>query len=187
MTGILTALRQDHTNMSRLLDALERQIDVSAAGQSVDLEIVKAIADYVIEYPDRFHHPVEDMVLDALRRRDAAAAKPSEGLTDEHQQIGELARAFHEAVESLLADEPTRRDDFLATARAFVAAMRAHIIHEDDQFFPAAEAALTAEDLEQLDRSLPKLDDPLFGAADRASYLRLRQNILEWSGGDGTR
>jgi len=172
--------------MSRLLDALERQIDISAAGRSADIEIVKAIADYVMEYPDRFHHPAEDMVLDALRRRDAAAAKPSEGLEDKHRRIGKLARAFHEAVESLLADEPTRRDDFLATARAFVAAMRDHIDHEDSLLFPAAEAALTADDLAQLERRLPKLDDPLFGAADRASYLRLRQNVLEWSDDDGT-
>jgi len=181
MTDILAVLRQDHANMARLLDALDRQIAVSAAGRAIDLDIVGAIADYVLEYPDRFHHPVEDMVLDALRQRDAAAAKPLEGLEREHQRIGNLSREFHAAVGALRADEPARREDFLKTARAFVAAMRDHVAREDNDLFSAAEATLTADDLEALAGRLPGLDDPLFGAADRASYLRLRQDILDWS------
>ncbi len=182
MADILAKLRQDHINMSRLLDALDRQIETFAAGEHPDLEIVSAIADYVLEYPDRFHHPVEDLVLNELRQRDAAAAKPAEGLESEHERIGELARNFHAAVETWKSDEPARRDDFLATARAFVATMREHIALEDSKFFPAAEAALTRDDLDRLSARLPKLDDPLFGAADEKSYDRLRQNILEWSG-----
>ena len=62
--------------------------------------------------------------------------------------------------------------------------MRNHIAHEERNFFPAAEAALTRDDLDRLADRLPKLDDPLFGVADRDSYMRLRQNILEWSAED---
>ncbi|MCZ6837886.1 MAG: hemerythrin domain-containing protein [Alphaproteobacteria bacterium] len=181
MADILAILRQDHINMLRLLDALERQIDTFAGGRQPDFEIVSGIATYILEYPDRFHHPVEDLVLAELRLRDASAAKPSEGLESEHERIGQLARDFHTAVETLISDEPARRADFLDTARAFVVAMRDHISHEDREFFPAVEAALTSNDLDRLTSRLPKLDDPLFGAADRDSYVRLRQNILEWS------
>ena len=184
MADILAILRQDHINMLRLLDALERQIDTFADGRQPDHEIVSAIADYVLEYPDRFHHPVEDLVLTVLRQRDASAAKSSEGLENEHERIGQLARDFHTAVETLISDEPARRADFLDTARAFVAAMRDHIAREDREFFPAVEAALTSDDLDRLTSRLPKLDDPLFGTADRDSYIRLRQNILEWSAED---
>ncbi len=184
MADILAKLRQDHTNMLRLLDALDRQIETFAAGGHPDLEIVSAIAGYVLEYPDRFHHPVEDLVLNELRQRDAGAAKPSEGLEGEHERIGQLARDFHAAVEAWQSDEPARREDFLEPARAFVAAMREHIAREDSDFFPAAEAALTSDDLERLSGRLPKLDDPLFGAADEKSYDRLRQNILDWSAED---
>ncbi len=167
--------------MSRLLDALDRQIDIFAGGGHPDADIVAAIADYVLEYPDRFHRPAEDLVLNELRQRDAAAARPSEGLEREHERIGKLARDFHGAVTDWLSDEPARRADFLSTARAFVAAMREHIAREDAEFFPAAEAALTRDDLDRLGSRLPKLDDPLFGAADRDSYERLRQNIFDWS------
>ncbi len=184
MVDIIAILRQDHTNMSLLLDALERQIDTFDGGGHPDLEIVWAIAEYVLEYPDRFHHPVEDMVLRELRRRDAGAAQPSEGLEDEHVRIGRLARDFHTAVMTLISDEPARRIDFLDTARAFTIAMRNHMAQEDRDFFPAAEAALTQDDLDRLNASLPKFDDPLFGTADRDSYVRLRQTILEWSGED---
>ncbi len=181
MTDILAILRQDHINMLWLLGALERQIDTFADGRQPDHEIVSAIADYVLEYPDRFHHPVEDRVLTELHQRDASAAQPSEGLESEHERIGQLARDFHTAVETLISDEPARRADFLDTARAFIAALRDHIAREDREFFPAAEATLTRNDLDRLASRLPKLDDPLFGAADRDSYMRLRRNILKWS------
>jgi len=182
MADILAILRQDHKNMSLLLDALERQIDAFDTGGHADLEIVSAIADYSLEYPDRFHHPVEDMVLTELRRRDSTAAAPAEGLEREHERINKMARDFHAAVEALLSDEPALRDDLVDSARTFIAALREHIVHEDAEFFPAAEAALTREDREQLTSRLPKLDDPLFGAATRDSYMRLRRNILDWSG-----
>lgn len=185
MADILAILRQDHKNMSLLLDALERQIDSFAAGGHPDLEIVTAIANYSLEYPDRFHHPAEDMVLDELRQRDAGAALTSEGLEEEHARIGRMTRDFHAAVGTLMSDEPARREDFLNAARTFIATTRAHIVREDNEFFPAAEAALTGDDLDRLAGRLPQLDDPLFGAADRASYVRLRQNILEWSGEGG--
>ena len=172
MANILAILRQDHENMSRLLDALERQIDAFAGGGRPDPDIVLAIADYVMGYPDRFHHPVEDMVLDALRQRDPEAAQPAEGLEDEHARIGHLTRDFNTAVATWVADEPTRRADFLDTGRAFVTAMRDHIAREDREFFPAAEAALSEDDLKRLAGRLPKLDDPLFGTADRNSYVR---------------
>lgn len=181
MANVLAILRQDHKNMSQLLDALDRQIDTFAGGGHPDLEIVWAIARYVLEYPDRFHHPVEDMVLNELRQRDADGALPSEDLEGEHDRIGQLARNFHTAVETLISDEPARRGDFLDSARAFTAAMRDHIAREDSEFFPAAEAALTRDDLDRLNSRLPKLDDPLFGAADRDSYVRLRRAILDWS------
>ena len=122
------------------------------------------------------------MVLDALRRRDPSAAQPAEGLEDEHARIGQLTRDFNTAVGTWAADEPARRADFLDTGRAYIAAMRDHIAHEDREFFPAAEAALSREDLDRLTDRLPTLDDPLFGAADHDSYVRLRRNILEWSG-----
>ena len=137
--------------MLRLLDALERQINAFADDGHADLEIVEAIADYILEYPDRFHHPVEDLVLAELRQRDASAALPSEGLESEHERIGQLARDFHTAVETLISDEPARRADFIDTARAFVVAMRDHIAREDREFFPAAEAALTRDDFARTD------------------------------------
>ena len=181
MANILSVLRQDHENMSQLLDALERQIEAFDRGERPDLEIVLAIAEYILEYPDRFHHPAEDLVLDAVRQRDAAAAKPAEGLESEHARIGQLARDFGKAVETWISDEPALRADVLDATRSFIAAMRDHIAHEDREFFPAVEAVLSDDDLDQLNDRLPKLDDPLFGAANRDSYVRLRQNILEWS------
>ena len=181
MADVLAILRQDHKNLSLLLDALERELDTYADGGHPDMEIITAIADYVLEYPDRFHHPVEDLVLEAMRETDAKAAEPSQGLLKEHKRIGEMARDFHKAVEAWTSDEPARRSDFVEVGRIFIDVMREHIVREDNEFFPAAEKALPQVVRDRLAGRLPELDDPLFGAANRDSYLRLRRAILDWS------
>ena len=61
--GILRTLREDHRNMGRLLDVLESQIEVFRRGDKPDYEILTETVDYCLNYPERFHHPLEDQIF----------------------------------------------------------------------------------------------------------------------------
>ena len=54
---VIETLREEHRNISRMLDALEHQIEVLAQVGTPDYEIIRGIADYFCDYPDRCHHP----------------------------------------------------------------------------------------------------------------------------------
>jgi hemerythrin-like domain-containing protein len=179
MADIMQILADDHANMSALIDLLEREIDRLDAEGHADVDMIAAVAEYLLEYPDRFHHPAEDLILARLDERGAAPADAAHRLAEEHERIGRMARDLNEAAHAVASEQPIRRDAFVACVRDYIAALRRHMQMEDSLFFPLARRSLDAEDRAVLAARIPELDDPLFGTATRERYRRLGAALLE--------
>lgn len=178
MTDIMQVLADDHTNMAALMGLLEAEVDKMADGGHADVDLIAAIAEYMLEYPDRFHHPVEDMIVESMRAAGVVPPGVAQILETEHARISELARELHAAATSIAAEEPMRRDTFVECARAYIDALRRHMQAEDTEFFPRATEALSAADRAALAERLPDFEDPLFGGATRERYRRLGETLL---------
>jgi hemerythrin-like domain-containing protein len=187
MPEALTRLQEEHKTIVRLLDALAHQVDVFDTGERPDYDVLAAIADYFTGFPDRCHHPKEDLILQRLRQRDPAAAEAIGDLEAEHERVGELARRFKKAVQNVLDEVEVSRDAFAMVARHFVDCQRKHLQMEEQRFFPVARAALSADDWAEIDRVISQEEDPLFGSAASAEYAKLRDNILKWEAQDEAR
>ncbi len=92
--------------MAKLLSALERQLAVFDQGESPDYDIVQGVIDYCLNYPDLYHHPKEDLVLERLQAVDPVAAAGIGDLAAEHQDLANLTRRFAAAVHAMT---PRRR------------------------------------------------------------------------------
>ena len=62
-------LRDDHRNISTILDVLQSVAERADAGEDPDFELVDDIMRYMTVYPDAVHHPKEDVVYGELRKR----------------------------------------------------------------------------------------------------------------------
>jgi hemerythrin-like domain-containing protein len=180
MAGIIDSLRGDHSRLTKLLDALERQIGVFEEGGLLDFEIVDGILHYCRSYPDRHHHPCEDLVFDSLGRRNPQAAAAVGDLRGEHAKIAVLTAAFAESLDAVEQEVPMQRQAFLEAAKAFLAGYRHHIMMEEKLFFPAAERHLTAEDWRNVARRLEPRVDPLFERREDARFDALFKDIMDW-------
>lgn len=178
MPDIMQVLADDHANMRALMGLLEAEVDKMADGGHADVEKISAIAEYMLEYPDRFHHPVEDLLIQGMQDAGAVPGSSVEALETEHVRISRLAGELHDAAVAVAAEEPMRRDTFVECARHYIAALRRHMDIEDADFFPRAEEFLTAEDRAAIAARLPDLDDPLFGVATRDRYRALAEALL---------
>ena len=181
MTDVLDAIYEDHANMAKMLDALERQLQVFDAGETPDYDIVRGVVDYCLDYPDLYHHPKEDLVFERLEAVDPEAAAKVGDLPGAHAELAALARRFRDAVEAVLGDLEVPRGRFDETLRAFLDATRRHMALEESAFLPAARRALSAADLAEIDARLGPRGDPLFGAPSEERFAALRQNILNWA------
>ena len=186
MPETLRQLHEEHRNIARLLGALERQLAIFEEAGRPDYDILLSIAEYFTGFPDRHHHPKEDLVLAKLRQRDAEAAHTVGELGAEHQRLDELARHFREAVENVLKEAEVPRANIDAVIRHFIADQRRHMQMEEAHFFPLAERTLTAEDWAAVDAEAGKADDPLFGDACSSEFAALRDDILRWEREDQT-
>lgn len=101
---MIQALRREHANLTRLLDLLEREIDLFDRAGKPDYEIVEAILAYCLDYPDECHHPKEDAVLAKLRARDADAAAAVGDLEGEHRELAALTRQLADSVDRVLME-----------------------------------------------------------------------------------
>jgi hemerythrin-like domain-containing protein len=181
VTDILDEIHEDHINMTKMLDALERQLAAFDAGEDPDYDIVRGVVEYCIGYPELYHHPKEDLVFERLRAVDPAAAAEVGDLPGEHEALAVLVRRLRDAVEAVLNDLEVPRGPFDETLRGFLDATRRHMALEETTFLPAARRVLSAAELAAIDARRNPREDPLFGASGEARFAALRQDILDWA------
>ncbi len=181
MTDIIDSLHEDHANLAKLLDALERQLGLFDEGETPDYDIVRGVVDYCLNYPENYHHPKEDLVLEHLKAADPVAAAAIGDLAAEHENLAALTRRFADAIDAILQDIQVPRGPFEDAARQFLEAYREHMNKEEREFLPAARRALGAVDWAEIDARLSQPEDPLFGTPGEERFAALRQDILYWA------
>lgn len=173
----IQTLRAEHKTTARMLDLLERQINLFEQTEQPDYDLLKEIIDYFLTYPDLYHHPKENLILDALRRRAPHVAAPVGDIEKEHAEISSRLHDFAHAVVKVLMEMEVSRDSFVAVARGFIDEQRRHMVMEERVFFPAALEALGAEDWEEIDKKISHFRDPLSATESELKFDSLRQML----------
>jgi hemerythrin-like domain-containing protein len=184
MTTLLETLLEDHGNTARLLDALERQIGVFAAGGTPDYDVVAGVAEYFIDYPILCHHPQEDAIATRLLATHPDEAAAVADLAGEHKVAHDRARRFRRTVGDLLGETDIPREAVVESALRFVAFERRHMRMEEEHFFPLAERLLDPADWAAIEAGLVVGADPLFGTEVAVTFRTVRERLLAWEAED---
>src|SRR6266513_241332 len=103
MANPVAAWHTEHVYFGRLLDLLQKQVDVFRSGERPNYEAMLDIIEYLRHYTDRVHHPREDAAFAFLARRRPNMQLELEHLSQEHRvlaQAGEmLLKHLNEIVE----------------------------------------------------------------------------------------
>ena len=183
MSEVLDELRLDHANLAKLLDALEHQLAAFDGGGRPDYDVITGVIDYCLAYPDRYHHPKEDLVLAKLRARDPEAYEKVRNLDDEHRKLSDLTRKFRALTEEVLHDAEIPRTEFSETVREFINKYRQHMAWEDDGLFKPAEHSLEDQDWHEIMSEIASVADPLFGPQVAEEFEALRKDIVDMDRG----
>lgn len=178
MPAVIETLRADHVNMARLLHLVEAEIGVFEAGKVPDYALLGDILDYLLNYPDLCHHPLENTIYRRLRDRVPAKADAVQEIEDEHGKIAELTRRFAAAVHNVATESLIPREAFVDLGNKFLDLMRRHMIAEETRFFPLALDNLGPNDWAEVEDVLARHADPLFGNAVLEPYRTLHARLL---------
>jgi hemerythrin-like domain-containing protein len=179
MADVIAALTCDHANIAKILELLESEILAIEVGKTPDYPLLQDIMCYMNQYPDRFHHPREELVLEKLVARDPTARTAVEDALDQHISIGLAGREFDRLLRTSDVDSVHVRERIGAAGFAYIRALRQHMLLEDKTLFPMATAALTNTDWLSVDRAIDAIEDPLFGKMIADGYERLYRLITD--------
>ncbi len=147
-------LARGHENLRRLLLVLDSQLSRTHSGDPIDHELTQAVLDYVSEYLEGQHNPVEQLVLARLEHH----ASWLHSLFEEHARALDALRKdrehFAEVLEGVRTGAITDRDELTRVGYAFVAAFRRRLLVEEAEFLPVAAQALDVEDWHSIEASL---------------------------------
>ena len=179
MSNVIAALDRDHANMAKLLQLLESEILAIEVGKTPDYPLLQDIMRYMTQYPDRFHHPKEDVVFAQLVKRDPGARADVEKLVKEHVSIGLAGQKFDKLLRTKVVDSVDVREQLGTSGLAYIRALREHMLAEETMLFPLAMAVLTKKDWRVIDEKVEANKDPLFGTMIAREYQRLYRLITD--------
>jgi hemerythrin-like domain-containing protein len=172
---IIRALGDEHRYQARLLNLLERQVGLLNQRQTPDYEAMYGVMRYMTQFPDRLHHPKEDLVFEKIMLRDEAAKPKVKELLQAHEEIIVKGQRLLEAIEHGRKGDAQADPNLLRkAAHAYIGSLRRHMDIEHLHMFPLAQKLLTAEDWADVDARMKPILDPVFEAEPAGEFKALR-------------
>lgn len=181
LADLLKDLREDHRNMSIMLDLLSQQIDHIGSGERPDYELIHDIMRYMTIYSDAVHHPKEDMLYSTMRTERPELAEGLDRVGPEHRDIAVAGEALRNDVEAVASGAAVTRECLVKDATAYVRTLRKHMAWEEEDLFRRAKDLIRDEKDMFIDISNFDQLDPVFGPAREHSFENLLRNIKNLS------
>ena len=177
MSDSIALWHAEHKHFARLLDILEQQVVAFHADDRPNYALMLDVASYLRYFPDRYHHPREDVAFARLVERDPALKPLVDRLLQEHRVIAAAGTELLKYLEQVVDDVVVERAKVEAAAATYLVYYRRHLALEDRDILPHAEQLLTREDWDAVMAAIAAGPDPLFGEDSDVRYLELRRQI----------
>ena len=177
VTTVLDKLHKDHINFSKLLVFLENQLKLLEDCESPDLNTMVEAIEYMKNYPDLIHHPLENVVFQYYLDHYDSKNKDVHHLMEEHEEMPLLTNKLLGILASILADVPQERTVLCDNLKAYINAQKEHMNAEEAKIYPQLSSSLNEQDWKNINSELVDVEDPLFGQQVAQSYQRLRLHI----------
>ena len=193
---LMKALRAEHRHIATVMQLFTDQLKAIESGELVDTHVVFEIMDYMVTWPDRYHHPREDLIYGRVAELDDKAADEVDSLQRDHDHTAKRGREVLKDIERWREGEVSGAV-VVKSGRAYVDHMYEHMNVEEKLVFPHIESVLSIQDWRELaeDDELRAVADPVFGTRVQREFRnmtrKLRRNVrrgvergtmVEWIG-----
>src|SRR5210317_736196 len=174
---LMAELREDHRNMSIILDLLADLVEEMAEDEDPDFELFDEIMRYMTVYPDAVHHPKEDVIYEELRARRPDLSEDLSHVPDDHREIARLSCLLRDEVEAINAGAAVRREKMIEDTTAYVVCLREHMRWEETDLFRRIDLMLDAEPYKVDISEYEHIKDPVFELEIEAGFRRLIESL----------
>lgn len=175
---IMKALRAEHRHIATVMQLFSDQLQAIEAGDPVDAHVVYEVMDYMASWPDRYHHPREDLIYGRVAELDSKAADDVDTLQRDHDAAGRRGQQLLRDIERWREGE-LKGAAIVRAGREYVGHMYEHMNVEEKVVFPHIESVLSLEDWRELaeDDDLRAVSAPVFGPRVQREFRNLARRL----------
>lgn len=172
-------IRDEHLAISAVLYSLRYLVKDMRKGAAPNFPLLRAILDYIVSYPDRWHHPKEDKYLfAAVKKRTHDADGLIGRLEREHEMGYPMVEDLKRQLIAFQDGDPAAGEAFFDAAERYAELEWQHLRTEEEVFMPIAERVLSPEDWLEIAAAFRENDNPLFGIKPKDEAETLYRRIL---------
>lgn len=176
MANPIARWREEHLRFAKLLDTLEAQLDRFHRAEHPDYALMLEVMRYMRGYPDKQHHPREDIAFAKVGDRDSRAEAIARELVAEHSVIEESGDSLVTLLEGCLDEAILTRESVEKPGRDYIRRLRAHM-QSEETLFPYVARHLRETDWEDIDRAIPPIPDPLIEPRGHEQFRSLQRLV----------
>ena len=137
-------IREEHRSISAVLHGLKQLArDAQNAGVKPEFAVFRAMIHYIDEFPEKLHHPKEDLYLfPPLAARVPAIQATIDALRTEHKDGARLVRELERSLVFFEDRWPLGASEFLSTVDAYADFHWKHMRKEEEQILPLVQTNL---------------------------------------------
>lgn len=174
-------LMHEHRVIEKMIDVLISVTRLIEKGESVDIEDLKAITDFISTFADKCHHGKEEgLLFPAMKRKGV----PEEGgpigvMLVEHEEGRAAVRGMREAIELMAKSDVAASKLFTRNAWRYVNLLVDHIQKEDNILYVMARDVLNHEDMEKLLTEFERVEKEDIGEGVHEKYIEAIERLWE--------
>lgn len=175
---MLGALRVEHRHLASVLALLSDHLNAIERSELVNTAVVHEIMEYMVTWPDRVHHPREDLIYARAAELDERLAAARKTLEKDHDDLARLGGDLLQQVADWRTGDASGTD-VVRMGREYVQASYTHMSTEEQEVFPAIDAVLSRADWRDLaaDDSFRPAGDPVFGRRVQREFRNMARKL----------
>lgn len=180
LNSALATIHNEHRSLAAIVHGLKYIIrEVREKGSTPDFRLIWAMIYYIDAFPEKLHHPKENVYLFAkLRQRTHEADAVLDDLERQHAEGSRHVRELEHALGYYEADKPDGFEVFAAAVEKFAELTWEHMNLEEKMIIPLAKKYLTPEDWVEIAEAFGENGDPRFGAEPDHEFRNLFSRIV---------
>lgn len=175
----LALIKDEHRSLAAVVHALQYLAKAAQGGTVPDQKLLGAMAHYLVEFPERLHHPAEDKFLFApLRAKTSEASDVIDALEAEHAAGDVRGAAISRALNELAAGTPASVQNFADAVEGYAKFYWAHMMSEETLILPLAERVLDQAHWNAAAAGFAANHDPMYGPDTANEFDALFKRIV---------
>lgn len=179
MKKAIGIIYDEHRSISAVLSGLKALAKLAGdPGLRPDFAVFRAMIYYIDAFPERMHHPKEDLHLFARLLMRCPQSQALVGLLQaEHVAGAQLVRDLEQALLAFEQTWPAGADRFAAAVEAYAQFHWSHMRREEKELLPLAEKWLSEEDWRVIEAAFAGNEDPIADLREK-DFRTLYQRIV---------